>query len=194
MPFRQYHKNHDYVAFLHLLICLNSAGALTQHQITSTTQYIQMYQIQKRDAKSCASLQIHQHEYWWLGSKTLVTREGMKSNTEKGMLLGNPQKNISHSRIYWFTDLCKSQCEEQFAAPFIVIRIDAFAADTLCKQISHITTLSWHLLTGSPCPYVLSLPSVINLKMQCYQVKTMILQMILPQVHLRKPCYDFSFL
>ena len=70
-------------------------------------------------------------------------RKHSMQDTKKGMLLSRPLEHIPHSKICWFTDLCKSQCLKQFAAPFIVIRIKASIADTKFAQMCIMHAVPW---------------------------------------------------
>ena len=126
-------------------------------------------------------------------------------------------------KIVGLSKFCYSACLSHFAAPFIIIPAKASNAENCgydrCgntrkspapdpeaeqkKRARNTTTrpseagktLSTHSLTperevSRPCrPTPLPLTSTIHREVVGYCV-----QMILPQVHLRKPCYDFSFL
>ena len=140
-----------------------------------------------------------------------VTQEGTKS----GMLPGISQQHNTRSKLYWFTEFCNSQRLSHFAAPFIVVQAETSIAES-CENIQHnqCTTTNTHVSTTTNS----SLGKATRLRYPQYaalenphkrcacaapaQNFAVIVQvnpcgcvrMILPQVHLRKPCYDFSFL
>ena len=139
------------------------------------------------------------------------------------MLSGISRKRSIRSNTFWFTEFCNSQCLSHFAAPFIVVRAETSVAEscseTWCnapfKDCAQTNTpnskryptartgkedgpippslLPASFCTGastgtlSPSPSRASHKLVHNASVGC-------VRMILPQVHLRKPCYDFSFL
>ena len=138
------------------------------------------------------------------------------------MLSGISRKRSIRSNPYWFTEFCNSQCLSHFAAPFIVVRAETSVAES-CKangverkplekiQVStnvkfkrhrqrsergYDGPLSPHTLPASPCTgastYV-SIPTQGLTEVRSHGLVGCV-RMILPQVHLRKPCYDFSFL
>jgi hypothetical protein len=134
-----------------------------------------------------------------------------RADTEAGVLSGISQKHNMRSRFYRFTEFCNSQCLSHFAAPFIVVRTETSIAENCktnesiirdCKNLDRAPTarLDRHvchpnlLLPSSFCP---AAPGC-NLCTEPHSVNShefeWIVRMILPQVHLRKPCYDFSFL
>ena len=133
-----------------------------------------------------------------------------------------PRRHNLPSSSYWFTKSCYSACLSHFAAPLIIILAKTSDAEnsvsarfddlqtspsfSICwvkqeamipKCAQQATALlavsgisecfwwksseySWHF------PHMLTAPA--------RDVSVRYMQMILPQVHLRKPCYDFSFL
>jgi hypothetical protein len=134
------------------------------------------------------------------------------------MLSGISRKRSIRSSTCWFTEFCNSQCLSHFAAPFIVVRAETSVAECCLEHlhrqadvvniVSHkvrqttwqgtrttAAAISWH-----PCPRVssrgcenhMSLPEASRGVVHGCVVGYV--RMILPQVHLRKPCYDFSFL
>ena len=148
----------------------------------------------------------------------IMSPESSGMDTEAGMPSGISRKRSLRSSPYWFTEFCNSQCLSQFAAPFIVVRAETSIAES-CKSEKWATTSKLtldpkHLQKGddnnrkevtsthpalpplsfctgvsmqSPSLHRPSLPEFTVVKVGC-------VRMILPQVHLRKPCYDFSFL
>ena len=142
-------------------------------------------------------------------------------DTEAGMLSGISRERSIRSNPYWFTEFCNSQCSSHFAAPFIVVRAETSVAESCNANMScgqplwvicgnkrtefEDTHGSRHkkgrrsdqgplpssICAGvsmlSPSPRRPSRKFVHNEASGC-------VRMILPQVHLRKPCYDFSFL
>ena len=141
--------------------------------------------------------------------------EMIHNDTEASMLLGISQKHNMCSSPCRLTEFCNSQCLSHFAAPFIVARTEtsiakscklfmAFSVDGIWKQIIIFsmssqwmwTTMSafrptHHSWVSARAPIRLSLN---RLHKRIHKLLTECVRMILPQVHLRKPCYDFSFL
>ena len=137
------------------------------------------------------------------------------------MLSGISRERSIRSNPYWFTEFCNSQCSSHFAAPFIVVRAETSVAESCNANMScgqPLLGVCFDKLTEfkdthgsrrkkgrrpdqgplpsricpgasmlSPSPHRLSRKFVHNESSGC-------VRMILPQVHLRKPCYDFSFL
>ena len=67
----------------------------------------------------------------WLQGRLLA--EG-NVDSEADMLSGISRKRNAHSRYYWFTEFCNSQCSSHFAAPFISIRAKTSIAES-CKLL-----------------------------------------------------------
>ena len=139
------------------------------------------------------------------------------------MLSGISRKRSIRSNPYWFTEFCNSQCLSHFAAPFIVVRAETSVAES-CKtngvneplekiQVStnakgskrNTTARREGIRRAALTPYAAreSLHGGIDAKSPSpprasprfvHVVRFGCVRMILPQVHLRKPCYDFSFL
>ena len=142
-------------------------------------------------------------------------------DTEAGMLSGISRKRKIRSNLYWFTEFCNSQCLSHFAAPFIVVRAETSVAES-CKQLfqwgsppDDVTVVcrskgsrkarqqERSRKTVQLHPAALEFPneglrriSILaqNLTREMHSGSFGCVRMILPQVHLRKPCYDFSFL
>ena len=97
------------------------------------------------------------------------------------------------SAFYWFAEFCHSRRLSHFAASFIVTCAEA-STDKSCKKITNINQslkFEMGLATGGR-----ERPSHTKQKRDARHRLCLfrIVEMILPQVHLRKPCYDFSFL
>ena len=145
-----------------------------------------------------------------------------KVDSEADMLSGISRKRNAHSRYYWFTEFCNSQCSSHFAAPFIGIRAKTSIAES-CKIKIERTSSPMNSLWKkdeiwqggsrgwtqgiSPCPTPEALDAIhrgnrwyiaiLIRKASQQKIHSGLhgyVRMILPQVHLRKPCYDFSFL
>ena len=130
------------------------------------------------------------------------------ANNEEDMLSGNAQKRIPHSTTNWFTEFCKSLCLSQFTAPFISVWAKASIAEHVWEQQIpqkiYINTLHSSRHTPGSTINAPCCPPVTKCGCHCMTTHTKHrhaqftflnhMQMILPQVHLRKPCYDFSFL
>ena len=136
-------------------------------------------------------------------------------DTEAGMLPGISRERSIRSSTCWFTEFCNSQCSSHFAAPFIVVRAETSVAES-CVKYESLTTApaimgicnveevgnarqrarNASLLPSSFCAKALMLsPPPRRPSHRVIQDESNgCVRMILPQVHLRKPCYDFSFL
>ena len=133
-------------------------------------------------------------------------------DTEAGMLSGISQKRSIRSSPYWFTEFCNSQCLSHFAAPFIVVRAETSVAES-CRtnsiteyerMVSKYPTAGRKRITlpippccprvSQPGHWCYLFPSLRNSQWMVHNGLNGYVRMILPQVHLRKPCYDFSFL
>ena len=84
------------------------------------------------------------------------------------------------SKIRWLTEFCNSHYLSHFAAFFIVSK----------AKIS-IANSCFIVFINNP-----NKPHFTNNHTTAYQSRPLLIptKMILPQVHLRKPCYDFTFL
>ena len=115
------------------------------------------------------------------------------------------------SNIYWLTEFCNSQCISHFAAFFIINWAKTFIAKThfvfRIQSKNKRVTKNW--FSGArqhesaccckPChPRANAAEPKLGTTPQLTKSWTIAVvrnvQMILPQVHLQKPCYDFSFL
>ena len=115
------------------------------------------------------------------------------------------------SNIYWLTEFCNSQCISHFAAFFIINWAKTFIAKTYYTskvQARHMQVAKEFIikhtaarrLQKQPMPptskwwktHSMGTPPQLTKSWKINVVR--IVQMILPQVHLQKPCYDFSFL
>ena len=140
-------------------------------------------------------------------------------DTEAGMLSGVSRKRSIRSSPCWFTEFRNSQCLSHFAAPFIVVRAETSVAES-CIMVHEWTTTQSRMIENYMIkqrpdskdrkgrrsdPGLLPLSSCMGASMLSPSPprpsRTFIhseacgcVRMILPQVHLRKPCYDFSFL
>ena len=116
------------------------------------------------------------------------------------------------SNIYWLTEFCNSQCISHFAAFFIINWAKTFIAKT---HFALRVKLKNKRVTKNQCSEARQHESACCCK-PCHprandaepkawephhssQSRERLMcvrnvQMILPQVHLQKPCYDFSFL
>ena len=136
-------------------------------------------------------------------------------DTEAGVLSGISRKRSIRSNPYWFTEFCNSQCLSHFAAPFIVVRTETSIAEScelhmaiaINRRLHQMTcSLQWQwdrtgmfFIPSNPPPASICMenPNVhphTDLTEEFTRVLLEHVRMILPQVHLRKPCYDFSFL
>ena len=136
-------------------------------------------------------------------------------DTEAGMLLGISQKHNMRSSPCRFTEFCNSQCLSHFAAPFIVVRTETSIAEScelhmaiaINRRLFQMTCdMQWQwertgMLfippTPPPASTCMENPNVhphTDFTEEFTRVLLEHVRMILPQVHLRKPCYDFSFL
>ena len=136
-------------------------------------------------------------------------------DTEAGMLLGISQKHNMRSSPCRFTEFCNSQCLSHFAAPFIVVRTETSIAESCELHMANASNRRLHqsdlrmqwqweragmlFIPHNPPPASTCMgnPNVhphTRLTEEFTRVLLEHVRMILPQVHLRKPCYDFSFL
>ena len=135
------------------------------------------------------------------------------------MLSGISRKRSIRSSPYWFTEFCNSQCLSHFAAPFIVVRAETSVAESCNRRCVWMTTMTKfrqcfkfkqtpdsrnrlrRRSEPGPLPSSLCMGESILSPSPPRASQTLVhgesigcVRMILPQVHLRKPCYDFSFL
>ena len=139
------------------------------------------------------------------------------------MLSGISQERNARSRGHWFTEFCNSQRLSHFAAPLIGARAKISVAEncaflSLNSQSGYNEYCHEQWKVQSPKgPMTMSNTQKLRLQRSpeyahspiastCADKDTQavafskvhdlnwIVRMILPQVHLRKPCYDFSFL
>ena len=141
-------------------------------------------------------------------------------DTEAGTHSGISRERSIRSSPYWFTEFCNSQCSSLFAAPFIVVRAETSVAESCNSKLSWTTTLECMrsqiervqrhsaarrrngrrsdpgLLPSSfwAGESMQSPPTPRSSHKFVHDESSGCVRMILPQVHLRKPCYDFSFL
>lgn len=135
-----------------------------------------------------------------------------RKDTEVGMLSGISQKNNMRSGSCWFTEFCNSQCLSHFAAPFNTARAETFIAEscecfirkqwTVSKRMHQMVAPVAQVSRDQPVRDTGREPAkecqINNPRVAPHRKLHMdavtFARMILPQVHLRKPCYDFSFL
>ena len=153
-----------------------------------------------------------------LTAACLIKRQPLKQHridTEAGMLLGISQKHNMRSSPCRFTEFCNSQCLSHFAAPFIVVRTEtsiaescelhmAIAINRMLHQMTCDMQWQWErtgmfFIPSNPPPASTCMENpYVHPHTDFTEEFTRVLlghvRMILPQVHLRKPCYDFSFL
>ena len=153
-----------------------------------------------------------------LTAACLIKRQLLKQHridTEAGMLLGISQKHNMRSSPCRFTEFCNSQCLSHFAAPFIVVRTETSIAESCELHMANASNRRLHQSdlrmqwqwerTGMlfiphnppPASTCMENPNVhphTDFTEEFTRVLLEHVRMILPQVHLRKPCYDFSFL
>ena len=134
-------------------------------------------------------------------------------DTEASVLLGISQKHNMCSSPYRLTEFCNSQCLSHFAAPFIIARTETSIVEN-CKlflttafeyfninfvwmtAVVGMNKYVFHFVQPITHWYLQELQRLspsrfhIKIEMNCSNY----VRMILPQVHLRKPCYDFPFL
>ena len=148
-----------------------------------------------------------------LAVQTLLEQHNI--DTEAGMLLGISQKHNARSSPCRFTEFCNSQCLSHFAAPFIVVRTETSIAESCELHMANASNRRLHQSdlrmqwqwerTGMlfiphnppPASTCMGNPNVhphTRLTEEFTRILLEHVRMILPQVHLRKPCYDFSFL
>ena len=104
------------------------------------------------------------------------------------------------SKIRWFTEFCNSHYLSHFAAFFI----DARAKRSVVKSfISYnkttFVTIMFSIKVDASIQQFTGVMDRITNSVTCWHIRTEATDdlnsiMILPQVHLRKPCYDFYFL
>ena len=128
---------------------------------------------------------------------------------EAGMLPGITWKRSMRSAFYWFSEFCQSRRLSQFAASFIVTRAEASIAKSC--DLTYLAILAKHVDNGLQrvrdwwqANNYGGLPLATHEFNRGYyttheltvrfRVFRIFVEMILPQVHLRKPCYDFYFL
>ena len=114
-----------------------------------------------------------------------------KKDTETSMLTGEP---VSASCVQKSDDsrFCNSHCLSHFAAFFIVMGTKISIVENLDLWLSLVRLLcviKFVWLHQLHCTRQ-ALLRQLKASLSCVGL----VLMILPQVHLRKPCYDFSFL
>ena len=139
----------------------------------------------------------------------LKSIQHQKWSTDKGILSERIWKHMPHSTFCWLSEFCKSQCLSHFTMSFINTWTKASIAENQIKYSTlylqthsifnawqpqpcwtafHKAKLALHIAHTScfihPC-----VCDILGFTRCIWHM-----QMILPQVHLRKPCYDFSFL
>ena len=149
----------------------------------------------------------------------LAWKEG---DSEADRPSGMSRKHRMHSRFYWFTEFCNSQCLSHFAAPFISVHAKTFITegctingqgtnpasyfrkklrsdDSKAKQMWNTQRVCHP--PNPNCPGFSPRSTNSNDSSSRNESQNVCIaeifgcmRMILPQVHLRKPCYDFSFL
>ena len=118
-------------------------------------------------------------------------------NPKVNMLSGESPIRKARSHYYCFTEVGNSQHSSQFAAPLNKNRTKASIAESLRVRLWRSNTTT--LLPRRPRDYPQSPHECLILiparRLQRNNPLVIsIVRMILPQVHLQKPCYDFSFL
>ena len=211
---RHYWRNPFQFVVLCLLICLNSAGLLISHHVCLETNEVapgkgkmHMQELCKsiHNAKKVIACQPKSTALACLQHR--VPLHALLSNDEGDLLSGETQKRSPHSTSNWFAEFCKSLCLSQFTASFIndwakesiaeharrfkmqkykKWKMKKTAADHTRKNMSSLWIAAL-LLASSPQGWA------THNRHPEFTSKSF-MQMILPQVHLRKPCYDFSFL
>lgn len=147
MFIRHYSWNPIWFLILHLLICLNSVGEptwchiLMQHrtkmQEHAWLQHLPHLQLRKTHYKSDYLTCLLKHINDKLALMcTILTRHSMWMNNilmnpEANLLARISQKHRIHSKTYWFTETCNSQCLLHFAAPFMVIWAETSVAENI---------------------------------------------------------------
>ena len=145
------------------------------------------------------------------------------TDTQRGVLSGLSRERNLRSKIWWFTEFCNSHYVSHFAAFFIVARTEISVANSCTglrkkKKTSRDPPSFFHWLqfeverfcwiqkglppfwsTTDKQPWSRPSPSPrvkapVAKLWSSQRVDCDIMLMILPQVHLRKPCYDFYFL
>ena len=129
------------------------------------------------------------------------------TDTQRGVLTGLSRERNLRSKIWWFTEFCNSHYVSHFAAFFIVTGTKISVAKScfgfVCLTLVKAVKISTRFKKGvkkkgnslrrlqdtSPNPH--GPRGVRNVHRG---LKRGYVLMILPQVHLRKPCYDFYFL
>ena len=135
---------------------------------------------------------------------------GVLNDADTGLQSSNTTLRIMRSEFYWFTEICNSQCLSHFAASFIVSRAEESTVKgrffVLYQWLSCTLTsslLSFYWMRDVPTLWerhqqVLTTLMHVSVDMDRVLRSNELLKqqvwMILPQVHLRKPCYDLSFL
>ena len=136
------------------------------------------------------------------------------TDTEAGVLPGVTRQHNMRSNLYWFSEFCNSQWISHFAAPFIVIWTETSVAESCLSRfifwnncLENKINIQWQQGTKGKTP-LLYHPRVCCMRLvllsnnishpvltpTMHRICLTFVRMILPQVHLRKPCYDFSFL
>ena len=114
---------------------------------------------------------------------------------------GISQSYTMRSNSHWFTEICNSQCVSHFAASLIATWAKTFITDA-CNVTSAVSDILKPWSKKPPAGQVLELgykyrQLQMQLPIQNPQIRIVnnrwFVQMILPQVHLQKPCYDFCF-
>ena len=146
----------------------------------------------------------HDYDLWE------YTNKGVLNDADTGLQSSNTTLRIMRSEFYWFTEICNSQCLSHFAASFIVSRAEESTVKgrfcVLYQWLSCTLTsslLSFYWMRDVPTLWerhqqVLTTLMHVSVDMDRVLRSNELLKqqvwMILPQVHLRKPCYDLSFL
>ena len=132
----------------------------------------------------------------------------IQMNPAANLLARVSQKHRMHSKSNWFTENCKSQCLLHFAEPFTVVQAETSIAENVLLFVVAFKSIIQQCLTELHKLFEhAKIAAASNFraeaKVLCLSkaytrmsltTSTKSTRMILPQVHLRKPCYDFSFL
>ena len=99
---------------------------------------------------------------------------------------GISPKRGMRSKIWWLAEFCNSHCVSHFAAFFIGMGTKISIVENFRFLFLNNLVINFLNFMFKNCFRKNSLKRT--------KVRFKIVLMILPQVHLRKPCYDFSFL
>ena len=100
------------------------------------------------------------------------------------------QTRRMRSESFSFSEICNSRCLAQFAASFNDPRAKAFVVARDRKHRIHCNEIA----TSTSWKKFLMIKQKALYGAWRVRIEHIFVRMILPQVHLRKPCYDFSFL